>query len=204
MLLISGLARHIYVQHGANYAQFKKRMYDNFNESSEEATKASPDRPRLSYYDVLGIPACVPDSQVRRGFRRQAVKFHPDKVGPSEQDAASKMMQLLTEARDFLLSKNRCSYDRSLGCSDAHLAECRKSKQKEASEEFERKSEQRKKDDEDYMARRREFRRQLQEEMDRKERARWEKTWAGKAEKQWKRVVDLALKINRILFFWWH
>ena len=54
-----------------------------------------------SVYEILEISQSATDDEVKKAYRRMAVKYHPDKVshlGPEHQKAAKEKFQKLTEA----------------------------------------------------------------------------------------------------------
>ncbi|MGB1317063.1 MAG: DnaJ domain-containing protein, partial [Flavobacteriales bacterium] len=54
-----------------------------------------------SVYQILEIPKSSTDDEVKKAYRRMAVKYHPDKVshlGQEHQKAAKEKFQKLTEA----------------------------------------------------------------------------------------------------------
>jgi DnaJ like chaperone protein len=56
-----------------------------------------------SVYQILEISKSATDEEVKKAYRRMAVKYHPDKVshlGPEHQNAAKEKFQKLTEAYD--------------------------------------------------------------------------------------------------------
>ncbi len=56
-----------------------------------------------SVYQILEIPKSATNDEVKKAYRRMAVKYHPDKVshlGPEHQKAAKGKFQKLTEAYD--------------------------------------------------------------------------------------------------------
>jgi DnaJ-class molecular chaperone len=71
-----------------------------------------------TYYDLLEIPSSANRDQVRAAYRRQAIRWHPDK-NPGDADAAEKFNQI-SEAYAVLKDPAaRAAYDRVLGQSGA-------------------------------------------------------------------------------------
>ncbi|HVL66676.1 MAG TPA: J domain-containing protein [Vicinamibacterales bacterium] len=71
-----------------------------------------------TYYELLGLePAAEPDA-IKRAFRREIARYHPDKVqhlGPEFQEIASTRAAELTEAYRVLMdAAARAQYDESL------------------------------------------------------------------------------------------
>ncbi|KAI1825330.1 hypothetical protein F4861DRAFT_205957 [Xylaria intraflava] len=87
-----------------------------------------PDQPPPTHYDVLGIFPNATDADIRRAYRVQSLRYHPDKVtylSPAEKDAASASFEKIQAARDLLLSDARCDYDQDVrGVSPAQLLRC--------------------------------------------------------------------------------
>ncbi|KAJ3148181.1 DnaJ (Hsp40), sub C, member 17 [Geranomyces michiganensis] len=87
------------------------------------------------YYVLLEIPFEATLQDIRKAYRRRALKFHPDKVGPDDKKAAH-MFHLLTVASDTLsdpakrtaydaLYKARITQKRKLEAMDAGLRKAR-------------------------------------------------------------------------------
>ena len=58
-----------------------------------------------SVYQILEISKSATDSEVKKAYRRMAVKYHPDKVshlGPEHQKAANEKFQTLTNAYESI------------------------------------------------------------------------------------------------------
>src|SRR5256714_14133549 len=66
---------------------------------------------KRDYYEVLGVGRNAPAEEVKRAYRKLAVKFHPDK-NPDDPHAEEKFKEL-GEAYDVLIdSDKRAAYDR--------------------------------------------------------------------------------------------
>ena len=66
---------------------------------------------KRDYYEVLGVERSATDEEVKRAYRKLAVKFHPDK-NPDDPHAEEKFKEL-GEAYDVLIDSNkRAAYDR--------------------------------------------------------------------------------------------
>src|SRR6266850_2425777 len=66
---------------------------------------------KRDYYEVLGVERGATDEEIKRAYRKLAVKFHPDK-NPEDPHAEEKFKEL-GEAYDALIDPNkRAAYDR--------------------------------------------------------------------------------------------
>jgi len=66
---------------------------------------------KRDYYEVLGVEHNVSEEEIKRAYRKLAVKFHPDK-NPDDPNAEEKFKEL-GEAYDVLIdSDKRAAYDR--------------------------------------------------------------------------------------------
>jgi molecular chaperone DnaJ len=66
---------------------------------------------KRDYYEVLGLGRSASEEDVKRAYRKLAVKFHPDK-NPDDPDAEEKFKEL-GEAYDVLMNpEKRAAYDR--------------------------------------------------------------------------------------------
>src|SRR6202022_1570049 len=66
---------------------------------------------KRDYYEVLGVGQNAPEEEVKRAYRKLAVKFHPDK-NPDDPHAEEKFKEL-GEAYDVLINADkRAAYDR--------------------------------------------------------------------------------------------
>ncbi len=65
---------------------------------------------RRDYYETLGVPRNATEEQIRRAYRQQALKYHPDRN--KDPDAAERFKEI-TEAYEVLRDKEkRAMYDR--------------------------------------------------------------------------------------------
>src|SRR6185436_805352 len=66
---------------------------------------------KRDYYEVLGVGRTSTDEEIKRAYRKLAVKFHPDK-NPDDPHAEEKFKEL-GEAYDVLMDADkRAAYDR--------------------------------------------------------------------------------------------
>jgi hypothetical protein len=72
-----------------------------------------------SYYELLDLPPTASSDDIKKAFRQQIARYHPDKVqhlGKEFQDMAAERAAELTEAYRILSHEgNRAEYDRTLG-----------------------------------------------------------------------------------------
>src|SRR6476646_7353059 len=74
---------------------------------------------KRDYYEVLGVERNVADEEIKRAYRKLAVKFHPDK-NPDDPHAEEKFKEL-GEAYDVLMDPDkRAAYDRFGHAAFAH------------------------------------------------------------------------------------
>jgi molecular chaperone DnaJ len=66
---------------------------------------------KRDYYEVLSVSRTATEEEIKRSYRKLAVKFHPDK-NPGDKEAEEKFKEL-GEAYDVLMDENkRAAYDR--------------------------------------------------------------------------------------------
>jgi DnaJ-class molecular chaperone len=61
------------------------------------------------YYDVLGVPHEVSDAELKKAYRKAALKWHPDK-NPDDKEHAQKMFQTVAEAYGVLGDPHKKAY----------------------------------------------------------------------------------------------
>jgi preprotein translocase subunit Sec63 len=65
-----------------------------------------------NYYDILHVSKGSNDAEIKKAYRKLAMKWHPDK-NPDAADEAARMFQEIGEAYDVLSDKEkRAIYDR--------------------------------------------------------------------------------------------
>ena len=65
---------------------------------------------KRDYYEVLGVSKSADDKEIKKAYRRVAMKYHPDR-NPDDPDADEKFKEA-TEAYDVLTdSEKRAAYD---------------------------------------------------------------------------------------------
>jgi DnaJ-class molecular chaperone len=66
----------------------------------------------INYYDILEIPKNSNDTEIKKAYRRLAMKWHPDK-NPDNAEEAALRFQLIGEAYDVLSDmEKRAIYDK--------------------------------------------------------------------------------------------
>lgn len=53
------------------------------------------------HYDVLGVPRDVPDSDLRKAYRRLALRHHPDK-NPDDVEECTRVFNSIQQAYEVL------------------------------------------------------------------------------------------------------
>jgi molecular chaperone DnaJ len=65
------------------------------------------------YYALLGVARDAAEAEIKKAYRRLAMQYHPDRVGPEEKVAAEEKFKEITEAYEVLRDpEKRAAYDR--------------------------------------------------------------------------------------------
>jgi hypothetical protein len=104
-----------------------------------------------THYDILKISPNASDSEIKRGYRRQLLLYHPDKVQrlpASEREKAEESMLKIEQSYNFLLSYKRCTYDRvRFGTTIAQQNRCLDQAYAKAARELREREEQERRDE---------------------------------------------------------
>jgi len=72
-------------------------------------------RKQVTLYDTLGVERDAPDEDIRKAFRRLALKYHPDRFARDQRAEAEERFQGITEAFNVLSHpESRDSYDKDI------------------------------------------------------------------------------------------
>lgn len=72
--------------------------YPGLGEMLRDARLALKRSKRVDYYGVLGVEADAGEDGIKKAYRKAALKYHPDKVGEEEREAAEAQFKLVGEA----------------------------------------------------------------------------------------------------------
>lgn len=65
-----------------------------------------------TYYDLLGVSKNADENEIKKAYRKLAIKFHPDKSPPEKKEEYTKKFQEISEAYEVLSdSEKRKKYD---------------------------------------------------------------------------------------------
>jgi len=72
-------------------------------------------RKQVTFYDTLGVERDAPDEDIRKAFRRLALKYHPDRFAGDQRVDAEERFQGITEAFNILSHpESREKYDKEI------------------------------------------------------------------------------------------
>lgn len=72
-------------------------------------------RKQVTLYDTLGVERDAPDQEIRKAFRRLALKYHPDRFAGEQRADAEERFQGITEAFNVLShAESREKYDKDI------------------------------------------------------------------------------------------
>ena len=141
-----------------------------------------------NYYDILGIPVGASDAEIRRGYRRKAMEFHPDRN--KHPNAHARILEI-NKAYEVLRDPNlKASYDRTLSGSYAYSRsetfewerqeQERRERERQERQEQERYERERQERQEQERYERERQEQQEQERYERELRERLEQEWHGR------------------------
>eukprot|EP00601_Ochromonadales_sp_CCMP2298_P018481 CAMPEP_0173270192 /NCGR_PEP_ID=MMETSP1143-20121109/107_1 /TAXON_ID=483371 /ORGANISM="non described non described, Strain CCMP2298" /LENGTH=163 /DNA_ID=CAMNT_0014206583 /DNA_START=936 /DNA_END=1426 /DNA_ORIENTATION=- len=59
------------------------------------------------FYKILGVPRSASEADIKKAYRKQALKWHPDRVPPEKKDEAQTKFQEIGEAFETLSDKEK-------------------------------------------------------------------------------------------------
>lgn len=64
------------------------------------------------YYEILGVEASATSGEIKKAYRKLALKHHPDKASPETRDASAEIFKEMTHAYEVLMDEElRNNYD---------------------------------------------------------------------------------------------
>lgn len=103
-------------QHEFNQRQQRQRQYQRQRQNQHQQQRQQPQHdPAKDYYKVLDIPRDADEKTIKKGYRTQTLKYHPDKYkgGDLSEKQIEAKMQEINEAYEVLSDpKTKESYDR--------------------------------------------------------------------------------------------
>ncbi|KAI1693181.1 dnaJ domain-containing protein [Ditylenchus destructor] len=99
-------------ENGENSSVVRKIMELALNGASQ--TEKTKDHLEGTYYKILELISTADDAEIKKQFRKLALKYHPDK-NPGKQEEMRPKFQAISDAQKILLDqKIRLQYDRCL------------------------------------------------------------------------------------------
>ncbi|KAK9814535.1 hypothetical protein WJX72_007492 [[Myrmecia] bisecta] len=91
----------------------------------KEAKLALKKSKRVDYYKLLEVSSTADETELKKAYRRAALKFHPDKVATEEREAAEKQFKLVGEAHAVLADpEKRQKYDQGWTLEEIDQGHC--------------------------------------------------------------------------------
>lgn len=112
-LLVMNMGFNDYVRFAAPFMAHKLHLSDDNNQGGSGTSRRSPQRDvkETRLYDVLGVPTDAGQDDIKKAYRKQALKYHPDKS--AEKDAKERFQEI-SEAYKVLSDEDaRTKYDRA-------------------------------------------------------------------------------------------
>lgn len=61
----------------------------------------------ITFYELLGVETSASEGDIKKAYRKLALKYHPDKVAPEEREASEIKFKEITEAYEVLCDEDR-------------------------------------------------------------------------------------------------
>lgn len=74
----------------------------------------------MSYYDVLGVSPTATQEEIRKAYRRKALRWHPDKNPDNKEEAERRIKEIITAYETLGDTEKREEYDRYLNVQSAN------------------------------------------------------------------------------------
>jgi len=97
-----------------DYKQAKQHRADDrsIDEKIQKGQRVLEQSKRKNYYKILGVKRAATKPQIKRAYRKLALKYHPDKVKESEKEKSEKVFRDVAEAYTVLFDDEvRQRYD---------------------------------------------------------------------------------------------